>query len=193
MVEKINANSPEQARKFESLEKAGAERSAELQEQLNDNRESGPEADQEQLSEARHEALELAQPVEKELSKSPEKTKERPRHNRPTKKDLDANFQRSMDHIRKDMSPTSRAFSKIIHNPAVDKISEAVASTVARPNLILAGGLGTLILCTAVYLLAKRYGYVLSGFEAIGTFLLGWAIGAVIEFARVGFSNQRNR
>lgn len=91
------------------------------------------------------------------------------------------------------MTPASRAFSKVIHHPVVDKVSDTVGNTIARPNLIIAGGLGTLILCSAVYLIAKQYGYVLSGFEAIGTFLLGWGIGAVIEYARVGFVNQRRR
>ena len=97
-----------------------------------------------------------------------------------------------MANIQKDMKPASRAFSKVIHNKVVEKTSDVVASTVARPNLIIAGGLGTLILCSAVYLIAKQYGYVLSGFEAIGTFILGWVIGAIIEFARVGFINQKN-
>ena len=91
------------------------------------------------------------------------------------------------------MKPASRVFSKVIHNKAIEKTSEITANTIARPNLIIAGGLSTLILCSTVYLIAKQYGYTLSGFEAIGTFILGWAIGAIIEFARVGFINQNKR
>ena len=95
-----------------------------------------------------------------------------------------------MKAIRKDMNPAERTFSKVIHNPVVSKVSDTLGNTVARPNLILAGSLGTLILCSIVYIVAKIYGYAIDGFWAIGTFLVGWAIGAVIEFARVGFKNS---
>jgi hypothetical protein len=153
------------------------------------------ETSTEQLDEARHEAHELAAEATQETAPVSQEIEpqEIVQPSKPTKKQLDENFDRSMETIRQDMKPASRAFSKVIHNKVVEKTSDAVANTVARPNLIIAGGLGTLILCSAVYLVAKQYGYVLSGFEAIGTFILGWGIGAIIEFARVGFINQKSQ
>ena len=196
MSERINSSAPEQQKDLESLQDAGAERIAELEKTL----ESAAEKSGEQSAEsARHEALELAKEKEdtekkKSAAKSESSEKDKPQANsKPTKQQLKYSFDRSMTAIRKDMSPASRTFSKIIHNPVVDKVSDAVRNSIARPNLIIAGGLGTLILCSAVYLVAKNYGYILSGFEAIGTFILGWAIGAIIEFARVGFVNQKQR
>lgn len=144
-----------------------------------------------ELESTRNEALEQAQSKEEQ----PEETAEKPPITAPTeitKKDLDIRFNRTMDHIQKDMSPASRTFSKIIHHPVVDKTSEVIGNTVARPNLILAGGIGTLTVGLAVYLIAKNYGYTLSGFESIGSFILGWSVGAIIEFARVGFKNKRD-
>lgn len=192
MAEKLNNHGPELENNAEKLEAAGLEKRAELERKLEQAAEQSTTEDAES---ARHEALELATPheAERQPSKPEKQSREADRPLRPTKKDLDASFKRTMSHIQKDMSPASRSFSKVIHSPVVEKVSNAVGSTIARPNLIIAGGLGTLILCSAVYLIAKRYGYVLSGFEAIGTFILGWCIGAIIEFARVGFANKRRR
>ena len=189
MVEKIKGSGIESAANAESLELSGKERAAEIEQSL-ERLEQNQTA--ENLDEVRNEALELAQEKSPEPIAEKVETQEVKHTSRPTKKQLNDNFDRSMANIRKDMKPASRAFSKVIHNKVVEKTSDVVASTVARPNLIIAGGLSTLILCSAVYLIAKQYGYVLSGFEAIGTFILGWGIGAIIEFARVGFINQKN-
>ena len=88
------------------------------------------------------------------------------------------------------LSAPSRAFSRVIHNPVVEKTSDAIGNTVARPNLIISGALGA-IASVFVYFIAKRYGYLLSGSETIVLFVAGWAIGAVIEYARVGLLNNR--
>lgn len=137
-----------------------------------------------------NEALELAESAEKRPEPETEKPNaiEQDRPLKPTKAELNANFDQAMTQIQSKMSPASRTFSKVIHNPVVDKASSAVGNTIARPNLILAGSIGTLVACSLIYLVSKHYGYELSGSEAIATFVVGWAIGAVVEFARVGFS-----
>lgn len=188
MAERINQG-PEVAKNVERLEAAGAELEGKLGERLNAAAEKEP-GNKESLDEARHEALELAARQEDELKavateKAPEK-----QPTAPTKAARDAAFNKTMNAIRKDMNPAERAFSKVIHNPVVSKASDAVGNTIARPNLILAGALGTLILCSIVFIVAKVYGYAIDGFWAIGTFIAGWAIGAVIEFARVGLRNS---
>lgn len=188
MSEKLHDNSSAERQKknAEQLEEAGAEKRAELERQLERNAEKSTGED---LESARHEALELAQTKEDE--QPPEAEKPESRTVSPTKDVREASFKQTMHHIQKDMSPASRAFSKIIHNPTIDKASEALGKTLARPNLVLAGAIGTILIGSTVYFIAKKYGYVLSGFEAIGTFILGWAIGAVIEFARVGIKNRQ--
>lgn len=189
MSEKLKGVSPEQQAGAERLEESRAEVVAELERKLEKNAEK---TTAENLENARHEALELAQEKEVEQAPAESSSKEVERPEKPIKRDLDASFNQTMTHIRKDMSPASRTFSKVIHNPVVDKTSEFVGNTVARPNLILAGAIGTLIIGTSIYLVAKNYGYVLSGFEAIGASVLGWAVGAIIEFARVGLKNKKS-
>jgi len=128
----------------------------------------------------KHEAIEIAARQEKqqEQKESKEIKEDKPL----TKKDIEASY--------KKLSAPSRAFSKVIHNPVVEKTSDAIGNTVARPNLIISGALGA-IASVVVYFIAKRYGYLLSGSETIILFVAGWSIGAVIEYARVGFINNR--
>ena len=191
MSEKLNIHS-ETNKDAELLEQAGNERREALTEHLEHEQQS-PEQAQHEQDVARHEALELATSQESEQEPEQAPVSEKPRATKPTKHELDANFKQTMTHIRKDMKPASRAFSKVIHNPVVEKVSAVAGSTVARPNLILAGALGTIILCSIIYFVAKTYAYPLSGSEAIATFIIGWVIGAIIEYARVGFLNRQTR
>ena len=111
-------------------------------------------------------------------------------HDLLTKKDIEASYKKTLENVQDQLSAPSRAFSKVIHNPVVEKTSDAIGNTVARPNLIISGALGAIV-SVIVYFIAKRYGYLLSGSETIILFVAGWSIGAVIEYARVGFINNR--
>jgi hypothetical protein len=112
-----------------------------------------------------------------------------PTHKQPIKKatkdQRKAAYKKTLKAIQKEMNPAERAFSKVIHNPVVEATSEVAGKTVARPAALLAGSLTALILTTLVYIVAKYYGYVLSGFEWIATFIIGWAIGLIIDWIRV--------
>jgi hypothetical protein len=100
-------------------------------------------------------------------------------------------YNHTMQSVRNEMSAPERAFSKVIHNPVVERASEVVGSTVARPNAILSGslfaGLATLIL----YLTARHYGFELRGAETIITFVLGWAAGILFDILRGMFTGKR--
>ena len=89
------------------------------------------------------------------------------------------------------MPPTSRAFSRVIHNKAVEKTSEAVGATVARPNAILSGAVIAFLLTLAVYIVASRNGYPLSGFESIAAFIIGWAVGNLFDYLRVMITGKK--
>ena len=109
----------------------------------------------------------------------------------PTKAMLNKGFNDTMTQIRGEMKAPSRAFSKVIHAKPVEKASEAVGATVARPNALLAGGIGAFVLTLAVYLVATHFGYRLSGFESIGAFILGWIAGMLVDYARVLATGKR--
>jgi hypothetical protein len=150
-----------------------------------DNIESGEKA----AEKARVEALETAISVEKGSAEKDKKPKEGPatprRRGGISKKEKTASFKKHMKNVQAEMPAPQRAFSKLIHSPIVEKTSEFVGSTVARPNAILSGAVVAFFLVLAVYIVAKNLGYVLSGFETIGAFIVGWVLGILYDYFRV--------
>jgi hypothetical protein len=97
-----------------------------------------------------------------------------------------------MKQIQSEMSVAGRTFSKVIHHPAIERFSDAMASSAARPNAVLAGSMAATFLTLFVFIVAKQYGYRLSGFETIGTFFVGWALGLLYDYAQLlKMSRQR--
>lgn len=179
--ERINV-SPEHETNREALADAGAER----REQLRDQREKSVETSRENVNDVTKEALEKA--ISHEKQKEPQEQETSPaerRRQRPTRKAEAASFSATMKEVQSQMSAPSKAFSKVIHNKAVEKVSEGIGSTIARPNAILSGAIAAFTLTLGIYLLAKNLGYPLSGFETIAAFLLGWALGIVYDFLKV--------
>jgi hypothetical protein len=177
--------SPEQLESYLRAE-AAVERASEK-----GNVESGEKAEKE----ARHEALKEAVSVErggaekkgKESSGSPAKR----RHGVVSKKERNASYKHHMTQLQAELSPSQRAFSKFIHNPAIEKTSDAVGATIARPNAILAGAVVAFILVLGVYVVSKFYGYTLSGFETIGAFIVGWILGILYDFFKVMITGKK--
>ncbi|MDX2776273.1 hypothetical protein PV379_02770 [Streptomyces caniscabiei] len=173
----------------EALEAARAEQLKRI-EKLNENAvEKSPEKGE---SAARHEALDAARSIEHEIA-PPSERKSSPAERRsgPNKAERDASFKATMSEVQSQMSAPSRAFSKVIHTKGVEKASEVVGSTVARPNALLTGALFAFVLTLAVYLIAKNIGYPLSGFESIGAFILGWILGLVYDFVKVMITGRK--
>ena len=180
----------EQHRKIESklpASESAAERSAELKrstETLSENR----EASEQRAEQAAAEAKELAQSKEKHAPQ--EKQKEIAHHEAP--KALRHNsYKQTMKTVQSQMSPASQSFSKIIHNPTIEKASEAIGATVARPNALLAGSICAFLAVASLYATAKFVGFSLSGFETIGAFILGWIIGLGYDLIRLTISGKR--
>lgn len=145
--------------------------------------------------EARHEALKEAVSVEsgsaekkrKASAASPAKR----RHGVVSKREREASYKHHMKQLQSELTPAQRVFSKFIHNPVVEKTSEVVGSTIARPNAILAGAVVAFVLVLAVYVVSKFYGYTLSGFETIGAFIVGWILGILYDFFKVMITGKK--
>jgi flagellar biosynthesis/type III secretory pathway protein FliH len=100
-------------------------------------------------------------------------------------------YEHTMKTVRNELSGPSRAFSKVIHNPVVERTSELVGSTVARPNAILSGSLFAALSVLGLYLMARHYGFSLQGSETIITFVIGWAIGVMFDLLRGMITGKR--
>lgn len=171
-------------RGIEAAQEAAGERSKELAKQLEKSGEQGERS-------VEHERKKVEQLFSKESGSSERKTAHMdasapaatPRL--LTKQDREQSYRLTMSRVQSELSPSERAFSKVIHNKTVERTSDALGRTVARPNAILAGGLTAFVLVALVYIVAKMMGYRLSGFETIGAFILGWILGLVFDYARL--------
>ena len=175
-------------------QRAAAEQSEKLTEQLERTPEQSPEKRAERIESARSATKEAL--LSKERGGAESKKGGEPTHaavKKVTRQEKDIAYNKTLKEVRSQMSAPSRAFSSIIHIPAVEKTSEIVGTTIARPNAILAGSLSALILVSAVYWVAKTYGYPLSGFETIGAFILGWIVGLMVDYFRVMATGGRQR
>lgn len=172
--------------------------SAEHYERLENKNELGEhlkehESAEKQESKARAEALENAVSVERggaEKYHNPATDAPR-RRGAISKKEKNVAYKKHVAQIQAEMKPSQRAFSKVLHNPVVEKTSEALGDTVARPNAILAGSIAAFVLVLIVFLVANHFGYALSGFETIAAFVAGWILGLLYDFFKVMITGKK--
>lgn len=185
-------NSPEQSNSERESspesQKSATERLEKLTDQLERSGEKGHESGEKSAERARVEALEQAVSVEsggKEKLTNANEPSPAVRRGSISKSQKDASYKRTMKQVQSELSPSSRAFSKLIHVKAIEKTSEVLGSTIVRPNAVLAGAVSAFILTLGIYVMAKTLGYRLSGFETIGAFIVGWVIGITYDYLRI--------
>lgn len=82
---------------------------------------------------------------------------------------------------QKKLPARERAFSKVIHQPAVEAASDIGGATVARPSGLLFGGLFSVISSLAFLYISKHYGYEYNFLIGIVFFIGGFALGIFAE------------
>lgn len=172
-----SAPTPEVSEDHERL-KADVERAAELSR----DKEQSPDSVRHEIEQIK---VEHEKQPEKEIAYS---SSERPAN---TKRSRQKAYKTILKQTQDELSTPARAFSKVIHNPAVEKVSEAFSATVARPNAVLAGAACSFLLTLGVYLIARMNGYPLSGTETIATFIGGWGLGLIFDFFKVMITGKR--
>ncbi|HAC56146.1 TPA: hypothetical protein DCF80_01470 [Candidatus Saccharibacteria bacterium] len=183
---------PNSAERGIESQNAAAERSNELLKSAERSVETSPEEKAERVAEARTETKEALMGRESGGAEKRRASSDRaPSLPHATKKQRADSYAATMRQIQSEMNRSSRTFSKVIHNPTVEKLSDAIGSSAARPNAVLAGSMAATFLTLTVFLIAKQYGYRLSGFETIATFLLGWALGLIYDYARLMLPTKR--
>ncbi len=102
-------------------------------------------------------------------------------------------FNRILKRTQQKLSKPTRAFSKLAHNPTIDKVSEFSAKTIARPSGILGGSIFALVGSLALYYFAKQYGFQYNYLFAFMLFVAGYAIGAILELVVWAFYGRKQR
>jgi hypothetical protein len=152
------------------------------------------ESVEKQAEDARVEANELALSVEKggaEKTHNPSTAAPVRRKGVISKKEKDVAYKKHMSQVQAELPALQRTFSRFIHSPLVERTSETLGSTVARPNAILAGSVVAFVLVLAVFLVAQHFGYALSGFETIAAFVAGWIIGLMYDFFKIMITGKK--
>ncbi|TAK88919.1 hypothetical protein EPO04_02290 [Patescibacteria group bacterium] len=171
-MERLN-NSAEQNLNSTEIEQAAAERLKNLERSAEriTGPEDGVEAAREKLRQAERQSAQTER-----ASIQEDRPKAQPIS-------LEANYRHTMTTLQHRLKPASRTFSKVIHSPVVERTSEVVGSTIARPSVTVGATGGALIFSTTLYLYARYYGFTLKGSEIWIGLLVGGVIGLVAEFS----------
>lgn len=93
---------------------------------------------------------------------------------------LDA-YDRMLKKVQRNLRPTEKAFSKVIHKPVVETASNIGGATIARPSGILGGGIAALVGSSLVFFMSKRYGFEYSSAVFFLMFIAGFGAGIIGE------------
>jgi len=98
-----------------------------------------------------------------------------------------ASLSHELSEIRRRLPAPQRAFSRVIHQPAIRTVSEAAGRSVSRPSGLLGGGLVAFIgSCSYLYLARHtgyRYNYLVFLILLAGGFVLGVILEALVYLA----------
>lgn len=100
-------------------------------------------------------------------------------------------LQRTLRRIRKQLSAPDRAFSKVIHQPVVDSISQITGKTIARPSGLLGGSICAFIGSSAFLWMAKYYGFNYNYLMFALLFVAGFAVGMILELLILAFRRKQ--
>jgi hypothetical protein len=95
--------------------------------------------------------------------------------------DHELNYAETLASVQRRLSPVSRTFSKVIHAPVVERASEALEKSIARPSVSAGTTWTALIVGGVFYFTARNFGYELSGSELLFSFVVGALLGVLFE------------
>lgn len=90
-------------------------------------------------------------------------------------------FDRTLNKVQHRLPTPERVLSKVIHQPAVDKLSDISSKTIARPSGILSGGIFALVGSVLYLYITKHGGYDYNYFLFFICFVAGFVFGLFIE------------
>lgn len=103
----------------------------------------------------------------------------------------DIAFSRTITRTRKKLSAPSRAFSKVVHNNAVDRSSDFVGRTVARPPAMLGGAFFAFVGTSILLWATRKYGYEYNYLVMLLLFVFGTVFGNIVELVLRRIRSQK--
>jgi hypothetical protein len=100
-------------------------------------------------------------------------------------------MRRNLSHVQNKLKPAQKAFSKVIHQPLVHRVSESAGKTVARPSGMLGGGVAAFVGSLSYLVLAYKIGFTYNYLLFLGFFFGGFIVGVGIEYGLYGLRKLR--
>lgn len=101
-------------------------------------------------------------------------------------------FKRTLKKTQSKLPAEQRVFSKLIHQPTVEKISDLGSKTVARPSGILFGGIFSFIGSSFFLWASKYYGFEYNFLLFLIFFIGGFFLGLIVELIfKLFFRNKK--
>jgi translation elongation factor EF-G len=171
----------ETSEKYESAAENSPDTHKEAERKIHEALKENPEKTKEQIERYAERANENAISTEKMLDKTSRENKQQDNEPVLINHELkEMAYQRVLKRTRRHLPAYSRAMSKIIHQPAVDMVSEVLSKSVGRPSGIIGGGVIALFGTSIYYYLTREYGYNYNSFIflilMVAGFVLGWTI-----------------
>lgn len=165
------------------LEVGKSTESAELEKMGQERREQLTETKLEQQPDQHTERAEQAREAisKHENQPTPAEQENKPVAHHPLLLDRALNYKQTLASLQRQLSPASKSFSKVIHQPAIEKTSEVLEQTILRPSIALGATTTAFIVGAFFYLTARHYGFALSGSEIILSLVIGAIIGLTVE------------
>lgn len=90
-------------------------------------------------------------------------------------------YKKELHRIQSKLPKPQRSFSKFIHAPTVEAVSEVSSKTVARPSGLLGGGIAAFAGTSILVLVSRHYGFTYNFFVFIVLLVAGFFVGLIIE------------
>jgi low affinity Fe/Cu permease len=110
-----------------------------------------------------------------------EKEASQPTHSGVHRELKNVAYARSMERIRSNLSAPSRMLSKIVHNPAIDAVSNGLAKTATRPSGILGGSIAALIGSLGLVYFSSHYGIAYNYTVFLVLYIAGYLLAVIVE------------
>ena len=142
----------------------------------------GEQAEKKIAAEKEKRELDLAKAQEQAKKEKGEKRDEDVKSpSQYTKQEKKQAYRKEIKKVQSQLPKGARTFSKIVHNPVVEAVSDATAKTIFRPSALIGGSVTGLVFGLGIYLVARYYGYPISTLTLVLLLVVGAILGVIVE------------
>lgn len=139
---------------------------------------------QEQINKIRQ-TIEKSSKSSEDISKANKDNEPKQKH-RPTNVAIGDQLQaqalkKQLRTIQEKLPPAQKQFSRFIHNPTIEKISDGASATIARPSGLLFAGVFSFITSIIVMSISRYYGYEYNYLVGLVSLAGGFVAGLILE------------